>query len=80
MLVPLDVGQDSAAKWGTITDMGGAIPLKWGNLVGIAPSTVGRIIPGDDGSATPAPAGAAELRFCNQRFSNSSILRRTCSP
>ncbi|HYV32017.1 MAG TPA: hypothetical protein VEO53_13050 [Candidatus Binatia bacterium] len=35
--IPLEVGQDSAGKWGAITGMWGAIPLKWGNPFGVAP-------------------------------------------
>ena len=59
-------------------DMWGAIPLKWGNLVG-CPIDSCQIISGDDGSGGPASVAVAEFRVCNQRFSISSILRRTCS-
>ena len=66
-----EVGHDSAVKWG-------AIPVKGATESG-CPVAGDQIISGGDGSAGTISAIAVPLPVCNQRFSISSILRRTCS-
>ena len=70
LLIPLKDGQDSAGKWG-------AIPPRWGNLFWLP--TTAQISSGECGSAGTTSVVSPDLPISNQRFSISSILRRTCS-
>jgi len=53
-------------------------PVKWGSRIG-CPVKGAQVISGGDGSAGAVSSTATGFPVCNQRFSISSILRRTCS-
>ena len=83
--VPIEVGRDFDQRWGTVSTGNGAqFRTKWGAVstkVGqpIRCPTGGQSISGSDGSAGPTSVFGTEFAVCNQRFSISSILRRTWS-
>ena len=83
--VPIEVGRDFDQRWGTVSTGNGAqFRTKWGAVstkVGqpIRCPTGGQSIFGSDGSAGPTSVFGTEFAVCNQRFSISSILRRTWS-
>ena len=77
--MPLEEGQDSAGKWGTITEHVGHDSAEVGQPGLVAHSVSAQIISGECGSVGMTSVVDPDLPSCNQRFSISSILRRTCS-
>ena len=75
---PFAVGHDSAGKWGAVTGQVGHDSGEVGQPESGCPVESNQIISGDGSAGTVCAAGVA-LPACKQRFSISSILRRTCS-
>jgi hypothetical protein len=77
-LIPIHVGRHSNGDGAAFRKWWGAVPNEVGQAHAL-PHQACQSISGDDASVEPAFVAATELAACTQRFSSSSIRRRTCS-